>query len=129
MHATLLANHRELSTFERYTAEVASCQLRWGLVHSEKFWRENARAVEAEDFKLLKQLIALLRSDDAEVVSIACYDIGEWVRFYPSGKAVVKALGAKDVVMELIEHADPDVTRHALQCVSKIMVTNWEFVR
>ena len=98
-------------------------------MHSEKFWRENARALEAEDFGLLKRLIALLRAGDAEVVSIACYDIGEWVRFYPSGKAVVKALGAKDVVMELIEHADPDVTRHALQCVSKIMVTNWEFVR
>ena len=46
-------------------------------MHSEKFWRENARALEAEDFGLLKRLIALLRAGDAEVVSIACYDIGE----------------------------------------------------
>ena len=51
------------------------------------------------------------------------------MRFYPSGKAVVKALGAKNVVMELIDHEDEDVKRHALQCISKIMVTNWEFVR
>ena len=109
--------------------QVNSGQLRWGLIHTEKFWRENCKSVEGEDFKLLKRLVALLRSDDSEVAAIACYDIGEWVRFYPAGKAVVKALGAKEVVMELIEHTDGDVQRHALQCVSKIMVTNWEFVR
>ena len=37
---------------------------RWGIVHTEKFWRENAKFVENNDFKLLKMLIALLRSDD-----------------------------------------------------------------
>ena len=33
-------------------------------MHTEKFWRENAKCLEANDFKLLKTLIALLRSDD-----------------------------------------------------------------
>lgn len=42
------------STFERYVAEVNSGQLRWGIVHTEKFWRENVKALEANDFKTLK---------------------------------------------------------------------------
>ena len=50
------------------------------------------------------------------------------VRFYPNGKAVIKHLGAKDQIMALIDHEDPEIQRHALQCVSKILVTNWEFV-
>lgn len=39
------------------------------------------------------QLIELLKSEDKNVVSIACYDLGEFVRFYPSGKTIVKHLG------------------------------------
>ena len=36
---------------------------RWGIVHTEKFWRENAKLVEHNDFELLKDLIRLLASD------------------------------------------------------------------
>jgi len=35
-----------------------------GIVHTEKFWRENAKCLETDDFKLLKVLISLLRSDE-----------------------------------------------------------------
>jgi V-type H+-transporting ATPase subunit H len=98
-------------------------------VHSEKFWRENAAELEANDFALLKALIELLKSDESEVVSVACYDLGEWVRFFPNGKSIVKNLGAKDLVMAKIEDQDADVQRHALQCMSKIMVQQWEFMR
>ncbi|CAM9407999.1 unnamed protein product [Ectocarpus sp. 13 AM-2016] len=70
-----------------------SGQLKWGPVHTEKFWREQARKFEADEFFILKQLIELLKSEDKSVVSIACYDLGEFVRFYPSGKTIVKHLG------------------------------------
>ncbi|CAM9327116.1 unnamed protein product [Discosporangium mesarthrocarpum] len=125
----LQRNYRELSTIERYSQEVMSGQLRWGVVHTEKFWRENNRAVETDEFFILKQLIDLLKSEDETVVSIACYDLGEFVRFYPSGKAIVRHLGAKEKVMDLIESKDVEVQRQALQCISKIMVNKWEFVR
>ena len=43
------------STFDRWVAEVVSRRLKWGtLVHDEKFWRENARLLEQNDFELLK---------------------------------------------------------------------------
>ena len=81
------------------------------------------------DFRLLKVLITLLSSKDEEVVAIACYDIGEFVRFYPNGRSITKRLGAKELVMPLIESENVDLQRHALQCVSKLMVQNWEFVK
>uniref|UniRef100_I2CP76 V-type proton ATPase subunit H n=1 Tax=Nannochloropsis gaditana (strain CCMP526) TaxID=1093141 RepID=I2CP76_NANGC len=129
LHEALQKDSRELSTFERYIAEVASGQLRWGIVHSEKFWKENVRSLEADDFKVLKSLISLLASEDEEVVAIACYDIGEFARFYPNGRSIVKLFGAKDKAMHLIEHPSPEVSRYALQCVSKIMVVNWAHIR
>ena len=131
VHDALMANYRELSTFDKWASECGSKALKWGskLVHCEKFWRENHKALERSDFLLLKQLIGLLDALESEVVAVACYDLGEFVRFYPNGKSLAKNLGAKDTVMRLIEHENLEVQREALQCMSKIMVNQWEFVR
>lgn len=130
VYSVLMNNYRELSTFERWVKEVESKKLRWGskLLHGEKFWRENAKELERNDFALLKALIMLLNSDDRECVQVACYDLGEFVRFYPNGKSIVKNLGAKDLVMQKIEDEDEDIQLQALQCMSKIMVNQWEFM-
>ena len=126
-----MRNYRDLSTFERWASEVNTGALRWGIVHTDKFWRENCKFLERNDFELLKTLISLLTYADKDpiVTSIALYDIGEFTRFYPNGKAVVKALGAHEKSMGLIGHPNAEIQRHALQCVSKIMVNNWEFMR
>mmetsp|Transcript_6219 Transcript_6219/g.7878 ORF Transcript_6219/g.7878 Transcript_6219/m.7878 type:complete len:521 (+) Transcript_6219:147-1709(+) len=131
LHKLLADNYKEMSRFEVYKNEVESGHLQWGSTHTEAFFKENARMMEGKDadFKLLKVLIALLSSKDDEIAAIACYDIGEFVRFYPNGKAIAKRLGAKELVMPLIEHGNVELQRHALQCVSKMMVQNWEYVK
>ena len=131
IHKLLQENYKEMSRWEVYKNEVESGHLQWGSVHTEAFFKENARMIEGPDgdFHLLKVLIALLSSKDEEVTAIACYDVGEFVRHYPNGRAIAKRLGAKDLVMPLIEHENPELQRHALQCVSKIMVNNWEYVK
>jgi V-type H+-transporting ATPase subunit H len=131
LHKLLHENYKEMSRWEVYKNEVESGQLQWGSTHTEAFFKENARMMEGSDgdFHLLKVLIALLSSKDEEVAAIACYDIGEFVRHYPNGRAIAKRLGAKELVMPLIEHENPELQRHALQCVSKIMVHNWEYVK
>lgn len=99
-----------------------SGQLKWGVVHTEKFWREHAREVDADEFFILKQLIELLKSEDKSVVSIACYDLGEFVRFYPSGKTIVRHLGyvQHDVAMTspLDKYLCCDCRRHHAETVS-----------
>lgn len=131
LHKLLVDNYKDMSRWEVYKNEVESGQLQWGSTHTEAFFKENARMIEGNDgdFSLLKLLIALLGSNDEEISAIACYDIGEFVRHYPNGRAIAKRLGAKELVMPLIEHENPELQRHALQCVSKIMVHNWEHVK
>ena len=65
--------------------------------------------------------------DDAEeTVAIACFDLGEFIRHYPNGKAVAKRLGCKEVIMQLLSHENLEIQRQALQCISKLLVTNWQ---
>jgi V-type H+-transporting ATPase subunit H len=131
VYKLLVENYKEMSRWEVYKNEVEKGHLQWGSVHTEAFFKENAKMFEGPDgdFSILKVLITLLSSKDEEVVAIACYDIGEFVRFYPNGRSITKRLGAKELVMPLIESENVDLQRHALQCVSKIMVQNWEYVK
>lgn len=63
------------------------------------------------------------------IVCIALYDLGEFTRFYTNGRGIVNTLGGKDIALQMLSHENPDIQRQALQCISKIMVTNWEFLR
>ena len=121
-------DYQDLSTWDKYAAEVGSGALCWGVCHEEQFWKENVRCMEADNFQVLQRLTALLSSADEEVVAIACSDIGEFCRFYPRGRDLAKHFGAKDVIMKLIDSANDDVQRHALSAISKIMIDNWSEV-
>jgi len=131
IHKLLVDNYKDMSRWEVYKNEVESGRLQWGSTHTEAFFKENAKMLEGSDgdFHVLKVLIALLSSKDDDIAAIACYDIGEFVRHYPNGRQIAKRLGAKELVMPLIEHENVELQRHALQCVSKIMVQNWEYVK
>jgi V-type H+-transporting ATPase subunit H len=62
-----------------------------------------------------------------ETVAVACYDLGEFVRFFPAGKNMAKTMGAKYMIMRLLEqHPSNVVKRNALESVSKMMVGNWQ---
>jgi V-type H+-transporting ATPase subunit H len=130
LHKLLHQNFREMTTWEVYRSEIDSGRLEWGIVHTEKFFKENARLMEGKDgdFYVVKKLVKLVASHDEQVAAIACFDLGEFVRHYPNGRQVAKRLGAKDLVMHMIEHENAEVRRHALQCVSKMLVQNWQYV-
>lgn len=119
-----------LSSFDTYKEEILSGELAWSPVHrSERFWRENVGRFEDDDFKLLHVLLDLIKnSGNAKVLSIACYDLGEFVRFHPRGRRVLAKLGGKVDIMKLLGHADEEVQKHALLCVQKMMVHNWEYL-
>ena len=50
-------NLRILSSFEKYVKEISTEKLEWTPVHNEKFWRENIKKFEEQDFHLIKFLI------------------------------------------------------------------------
>ncbi|XP_022906747.1 V-type proton ATPase subunit H isoform X2 [Onthophagus taurus] len=125
----LQASVQDLSSFDEYATEVKSGRLEWSPVHKSKFWRENAQRLNEKNYELLRILIHHLEtSKDPLVLSVASYDIGEYVRHYPRGKHVIEQLGGKQLVMQLLAHEDPNVRYEALLAVQKLMVHNWEYL-
>ncbi|XP_075220475.1 V-type proton ATPase subunit VhaSFD isoform X1 [Lycorma delicatula] len=130
LNEKLQASVQDLSSFDEYATEVKSGRLEWSPVHrSAPFWRENASRLNEKNYELLKILIHLLEtSRDPLVLSVASFDIGEYVRHYPRGKHVIEQLGGKQLVMQLLSHEDPNVRYEALLAVQKLMVHNWEYL-
>jgi len=120
----------ELSSWAMYKQELISGSLEWTPVHrSEKFWRENAVNFEENNHRSLTFLLGMLVPEtDPKILAIACHDLGEFVRFHPRGKTIIQNMGGKDPIMKLMSHPDPDVQKHALLCLQKLMVHNWEYL-
>lgn len=118
----------ELSSFEMYQAELASGNLHKSPVHSEKFWRENVHRFEAGGYEQVKKVVNLLASESDETVEMACYDLGEFVRFHPDGKKVInsKEIDGKNKLLIHMNHKNKDVAKAALLAVQKIMVQKWD---
>ena len=84
-----------MTSFEKYTKELFAEYFTWSPVHSEKFWKENVKKFEDDDFCILfyyilieyiKKIVKLLDSDRKENIAIAAYDLGEFCRFHSFGK-------------------------------------------
>lgn len=123
--------HIELSRWDVYEAELESGCLRWGVVHTEDFFRDNVGKMEVKSFTPVQRLLQLIRNHviDEEVATVALYDLGEFIRFYPNGKLVARRLGARELVLPLIEHENHDLQHQAVTCLSKMLVENWAALR
>jgi V-type H+-transporting ATPase subunit H len=128
---SLQKNMVVLSSLDVYKKELLSGKLQWSPVHrSEKFWRENAPRFEENAKQLLMALKEVFKvpGQDAISLAVACFDIGEFVRFHPRGKKIIQDLDVKTDILGLMSHGDPDVQKHALLAIQKLMVTNWEYL-
>ncbi|KAL2912179.1 H(+)-transporting V1 sector ATPase subunit H [Polyrhizophydium stewartii] len=124
-----LARHvASLTTFDEYASEVRAGRLEWSPPHqSEQFWKSNAARLSEGDYELVRALAGFLQtSSDPVVLSVAAHDIGQYVKYVPTGKRIVQEIGAKTRVMELMSHENPDVRYHALMSVQKFMANAWE---
>jgi hypothetical protein len=111
-----------------YQMQLESGTMTWDSgYHSESFFQNNYKMFELNDFYALKLLISYVSTEkyleqQEDLVAMACFDIGEFARFYPMGRSIVRRLGATDSIMKLMYH-ESDVVRHyALRCVSKLLV-------
>lgn len=132
--ANQLSNELQLvSNFDRYEHELYRGVLKWGFVHTSKFFRENIMKFEHTEFSPIKALGALVHgpNSDTMTLAVACHDIGEFVALHPMGKTIVTELSIKERVMELMASSGDDmheVRREALLCCQKIMLNNWQSV-
>jgi V-type H+-transporting ATPase subunit H len=116
------------SNFERYEKELRAGTLRWGFIHSEKFWLENVNQFEKDNYSPVSQLVSLLASSDSVTQAVACHDLGEFARLHPSGKRVIAKLNGKNAVMALMTNGTREVSKEALLCTQKLMLNQWQKV-
>lgn len=79
---------------------------------------------KAEDDHLAKHF-AIPMSE--ETTAVACYDLGEFVRFFPAGKQLSNTLGIKYLVMALLQHPSVLVQEKALDACTKMLLKNHGF--
>ena len=56
LYSILHEAHRDLTRFDVYKSEIEAGHLQWGLVHTEKFFKENAKLMEGPngDFAIVQ---------------------------------------------------------------------------
>eukprot|EP01121_Diplochlamys_sp_Union-15-3_P006732 TRINITY_DN1723_c0_g1_i2.p1 TRINITY_DN1723_c0_g1~~TRINITY_DN1723_c0_g1_i2.p1 ORF type:complete len:466 (-),score=89.96 TRINITY_DN1723_c0_g1_i2:14-1411(-) len=130
LYQKLEETYAELSTFDVYKSELLSEKLDWTPSHrTERFWRENVTKFEEDDFQCLRILKNIVSSSkDSKAIAVACWDIGEFVRFHPRGKTIAQFLKLKNEVMENLNHPDIEVKKEALLALQKLMVVHWEYL-
>jgi len=118
----------ELSSWEKYRAEIMSGNLQWSPVHCEQFFRENISHFEDKNFEVVRTLVELLESKEALSLEVACHDLGQFARFYQDGKKIIQKFGGKTKIMIHMNNPNPKVAKQALLSVQKMMVNNWEYL-
>ena len=81
-------------TYDEYTSELSSGHLSWSPVHSsEAFWKENATKLNERDYEQLRALVTILKSSsDPTVLAVAAHDVGQYLKYYDSGKKYVSSV-------------------------------------
>ncbi|KAL0358748.1 UNVERIFIED_CONTAM: V-type proton ATPase subunit H [Sesamum angustifolium] len=112
----LKVNIKKLSSFEKYKQEVLLGHLDWSPMHKDPiFWRENITNFEDHDFQILRVLITILdTASDPRTLAVACYDISQFIQYYPAGRIIVTDLKAKERVMKLMNHEKRGFSKQVL---------------
>lgn len=117
-------NYKIFSSYEKFIKELETEVLIFGPCHSEKFWKENFKKTESDDFKIIHTLVRLLDSADEITKAVACFDLGEFSRLYPFSKQILEKNGGKAKLMKLVEHENDTVRENALVALQKLMINN-----
>jgi V-type H+-transporting ATPase subunit H len=113
------------SNYDRYVRELESGAMKPGSVHSERFWLDNVKKFEADNFSAIRRLVAYIADPnvDPTTLCLAIRDLGEFARLHPFGKMVIQKVNAKPPVMHRMQNQNREVAREALLCVQKMMLT------
>ena len=123
------ANQKVFSSLEKFANQVHRKQLRWGPCHTEKFWQENAVLFDKQGNLSLITIIVneCLSSPSDNVKAVACFDLGEFCRFYPHGKGFLEKLNVKQKMTDLMRDAktSAEVKKEAITCYQKMLMNSW----
>lgn len=76
---------------------------------------------------MIKVVVELLEHEDDKVKAIACYDLGEFARFFPLGRNLLEHMGVKEKIIEVMGKpgTSADVKKEAITAYQKLLMTSW----
>eukprot|EP00796_Vickermania_ingenoplastis_P010076 gene10076-7046_t len=123
--ARLEESMETITSFSEYRGEVFSGTLDWDS-------RSYQLKMEANNYEVLNALGKLiLETRDSRTLAVACHDLGETVRYHPTGRSLLllpTMKGVKERVINLMSDSRSEVAKEALLCTQKIMVQQWEYI-
>lgn len=68
-----------------------------------------------------------LTSDDDRVKAVACYDLGEFSKYYKHGKSFLENLQVRMKMTELMadNNVSAEVKKEAITCYQKLLMNSW----
>ena len=123
-------NQQVFSSIDKLRKQVERKQLRWGPCHTEKFWQENFILFDnAENLHIIEKLANDCLEENVEnrVKAIACFDLGEFARFFPSGKTILDNHNVRIKMTRLMQSktASSEVKKEAITCYQKLLMNSW----
>jgi V-type H+-transporting ATPase subunit H len=112
-------------TFENFKEEVLLGNLHDPTLHSRSFIEANFIKLEEDSFMIVKKLMKILLSSDASEKSktFACFDLGEFVRLYPSGNVILNKLNFRKELMQIIENKnESELKVVAIESLQKLIL-------
>lgn len=115
------SNYKEFSSFDKWRRQVQQRQLCWSPVHTEKFWQTNFIYFhEADNMKLIDILCEVVanKQNNDTILAVACYDLGEFARFFPTGKIYLENQSVKAKIAELMaqKESSAELKKEAITC-------------
>ncbi|KAF4357402.1 hypothetical protein F8388_017862 [Cannabis sativa] len=116
---------KDLKSFDIYKKEVLIGRLDWSPIRKDfTFWSNNIAQFEENNFQILRVLITILdTSCDPRALAVACFDLSQFIKHHIDGRFIVTKLNAKERVMKLLDHKNDEVTKNALVCTQRLLLS------
>lgn len=100
-------HYQVFSSIEKFRKESRKKQIRWGPVHTEKFWQENHMFFQ-ENLDIIKHLVERIEAgtDDDTTLAVICFDLGEFARFTDQGRQLLITIKLKDYLSKIMQRAN-----------------------
>jgi len=115
-------NYKVFSSIEKFKKEVGKRSFKWGPVHSEKFWQENCfQFHQKENLDLILILVDMVEPGnnvDDRSKAIACFDLGEFARFFQFGRQILERQNLKEKIIYLMgmKTSSAELKKEAITC-------------
>jgi len=67
------------------------------------------------------------KANNDTMLAVACYDLGEFARFFPTGKIYLENQNVKAKIAELMaqKESSAELKKEAITCYQKMLMNSW----